>query len=320
LEDQDIDDTTGIIIDIDKRLVDASQAKVIAAALRLPQEEDVPESAWFTEIKALDKWHSILIASRVDPSTIPELETWNETAGFSLPNKLIEAGIIWDSKLDTDAGASGVTDAASVEANDLSWSVSAEAVVSGSLTGRPYTLVENGRSGSGQVTVERTYSYGPPLDNIVAHEFKPCYGTISLRGAQGYHKASGQQSGKGSIRVGDALNYRRQYDTDLAITQFGPVEAPTTPSLQFKGDHAVASPIISTTQTATTGTLPGTGYYPVAIASLSLEAVATLEWPGSSVPLGSGDSYILKVDVRPWRFGWWVKEVYTLTIPGATPP
>jgi len=303
LYEQDMDDRTGIIIDIDKHLVDASKAKDIAASLRAAGK--------YPEIKALDKWHSIIIAPKIDSSTVPSSETWIESANFSLPNLLLEVGVIWDAKSDGDSAAAGTDDNSSIESEEISWNVSATAVAFGSVSGRPYTKIQNGRSGVGQVSVVRTFHEGPPSNDISAHEFVPVYGFLTIHGLQAQRQAKSFARGYGAIRVASGGSYKGSQDIDLAIHQFGPVEYTPGISITQKGNV----PVVFSQYYATTGSLPGAGTYPAATATVSIEGKADLELPPSSMPLQSGDEYVIKVAVQPWRYGYWVKEVYTLKIP-----
>ncbi len=307
LEAQNTEDKSGIVLDIDKELVDATQAKTLAAARRA--------AGWFTELQPLDKWHTILLSTKPDATSLPgSPEVWNEVMNINLPNQLVEVGVIWDLNDDSSGGAAGTDDNAEIEANEISWNVSAEAMVSGTISGRPYTKIKAGISGAANVSVSRTYHVGPPTNTITPHVFQPVYGAIIIKGIQGSYTAKGNQSGVGVIRVDNSVNYRSHFDTNMVIHDFGPIEH-SSPSMVYMGDSVVQNPPLNLSVTATTGTLPGTGFYPVVTAALEITGNATLELPASSAPLVSTNTYIANVSVKEWGFGIWVREVYTVTVP-----
>jgi len=303
LQAQEQDETTAIVIDIEKDLIDAATAKATAAAKRAEQ--------WFVELKPLDKWHTIMMASKIDPTTIPASQTWKETGTLNLPNQLVEVGVIWDSDIN---GVSGYGDAGSISDiidNDISWTVSAEASVVGSVFARPYTKTKAGKQGAAEVTVVRTFHLGPPADVITAHSFEAVYGHVTIYGAQGQMQSQCYQRGIGDILVSSGGSGRRNLDTKMAIHDFGPIEHPGTLTLVNLGDASTISGVYETTG----GSTPDGGFYPSAVADLNITGSATLELPASSIPLVSGNTYIRHVEVKPWRFGYWIREVYTIYVP-----
>jgi len=302
LEREEQDESTGIVIDMKNQLVDASQAKALSAAARVDQ--------WFTDIKPADKRHSILICAKVNAASVTS-QTWLETANISLPSTLEEAGVIWDSTIDGDFSSSGIHDVTNIIANNLSWSVAAQASASGAVYGRPYTKVKAGITGAAKVSVTRTFSYGPPVTAITSRRFQSVYGYITIHGEQAQVNNKAWEKGYGDTLVSDGGSNRNNIDSKVAIHQFGPVEHNGITTLTSRGD----SPTVTETYESTGGSTPDGGAYPVAVASLSLAGNASLELPASTIPLVSGDTYILHVVTRPWRLGWWVREVYTATVP-----
>lgn len=306
LEAQNTDDKSGIVLDIDKELVDAAQAKTLSAARRA--------AGWFPEIQPLDKWHSILISTKPDAASLPSPETWVETMNIRLPDRLTEVGVIWDLDSDSSLSTSGTDDEAYIEANNVRWDVAAEALVVGNISGRPYTKIESGRAFAANVSITRTYSVGPPVATITAHEFKPVHGMLVIKGIQASSTARGTQGGIGANRVDNSTHRKNSYDTNMIVHDFGPVEH-SSPSITVRGDSALESPEFSLVQSASTGTLPGTGLFPSAEASVTIAGNVSLELSASSTPLVSTNTYIAQVSVREWGFGVWVREVYTVTIP-----
>jgi len=298
LTGREVDEASDAVILVKKSLVDASRALQLAAA-----------ADGYAEIQPLDKWHSIMIVSKI--VVAPSNKSWKETREISLPNKLVEVGVIWDSDIQKEGGTVAVDSQSDVIANKLGWSASVEASVVGSVFGRPYTKVVAGYRGAAEVTVVRTYHTSPPDDAISAHRFSPVYGTLTIHGVQGMRQARGSARGLGDIQVGSSVNYRRHMDRKMAISQFGPFEFAPGLSLTEVGDPKT----VSDTASGSAGSTPGPEHYPAVGVTLSLTGTASLELPPSSTPLSSGATFILSVDVSPWRYGYWVKEVRTAKVP-----
>jgi len=297
LTGREVDEQTGAVVRVQKSLVNAEQAFALAEA-----------ADGFAELQPVDKWHSIMIVSKI--TTAPEDRTWTETGNVNLPNRISEIGVIWDSDFSLDEGTAGVDNQETVIVEELAWSANAESAVSGSVSGSPYQIAQAGFSGSLQITVEQTFHVGPPEDTIEAHLFYPVYATLTIFGKQASNQARGSASGKGDLQVLSGVNYRSAFDSKMSITQLGPFEH-TGLSLVQQGD----SPIIDVSASAAAGTTPGPEPYPSVIASLELEGSATLSLPVSSIPLEPGDSYIISVGVSHWKYQYWVREVRTATIP-----
>ena len=302
LTEEDTDALTGVPIAIQKSLVNAAQAESIAAALRA--------SGWFTEIKSLDKWHSILVASKMSATITGITQTWTETRNISLPNILDEVGVIWDSDSDGEAGSAGVNNIATIEAEDWEWGVKAEANVSVVVSGRPYTKIRQGYSGPAEVTVVRTFHLGPPISTVTPYKPNEVYGTLTIYGAQKNASASSGKSGKGDVDTNENMKVRSHQDNNMAIHFFGPIVHSGT-TLTTLGD----SPIVAETKTASGGSTPGGGFYPTAVASASLTGVATLSLPSSSAPLSTGATFVQSVDPSFYKLGYWTKEVRTAKVP-----
>jgi hypothetical protein len=299
LNAQEQDETTNAVISIEKSLVDASRADLIAASKR--------SGGFYVEVQPLDKWHSITIASKITGA--PNNESWVETGNINLPNKLLEVGIIWDSNFTQSAGTAGLNNISEIIANEISWSTQAECSITGKVVGVFYTKVKNGYSGAAQLSVQRTFHPFAPTNAISIHKFEPVYGTVTVISQSATNSSVGTSSGVGDINTNSSGANRFNNDYGLSINQFGPVEH-TNPALIQKGDPRT----ITQSVTASSGSTPS-GPYPVATAAISLTGVANLELPTSSTPLNSGQTYVFNVDVKPWRLGWWVREVYTATVP-----
>lgn len=302
LEEQEQDEIVGAIFDIEKQLVNAATAKSLAATKRAAD--------WFTEIKSLDKWHSILISAKIDASSLVT-QIWDESANLRLPSRLEEVGVIWDNVARFFSGNAGAGDEQRIIDNDISWTVSAEVSVTGSVSARHYTKVKAGITGAGNVKVTRTFHFGPPTGSFSEYSSRSVYGYITIRGAQAQSQARTSQRGIGDLLVTSTNNGRYFYDNKMSIHRFGPVEYASGLSLTELGDN----PTVDITANSSGGGTPDGGLYPTAEANVNIQGVATLEMPTSSTPLNPGDTFILKVDVRPWRYGYWIKEVYEATVP-----
>lgn len=294
----EIDETTKATFEIKKSLVSADEALQLANQTTLG----------YSEVQPLDKWHSILISTKV--LNHPESQTWKETGQISLPDELLEAGVIWDSDIVKEVGTAGVNNAGDIISEDLSWSAAVDASITGTVFGRPYHKVRSGFKGAAEITVVRTFHEGPPNSLIQAHLFRPVYGTITVHGVQGSRAGKGAASGRGILQIQYQNSFRRHIDTKMAIKQFGPFEHNNI-ALTEKGDPKT----VQENANGTAGGTPGPEPFPAVSISLALSGSASLELPVSSIPLQTGQSFITSVQVSPWKFGWWVREVYTAKVP-----
>lgn len=301
LTGREFDEVTGTHFIVTRSLVDAARAIDIAIA------NDGPYKS--VEVQPLDKWHSIMITGQIDGR--PENQEWFETGNINLPNRLKKVGVIWDGDSQSDYDAGGVDNIPIIIANDLEWSVKASASASASIMAAPYTEIDAGYQGTAQVRVVRTFHQGPPpQEEIPIHIFKPVYGTITINGVQATAANQAYKSGVGRTNLQAGGGSRRHYDTRMAIHNFGPVEWDEAELEELGDPNTVRARAVGVG-----GSTPSAGLYPVAEIDFTLEGGATLHLPASSAPLRSGDTYIIHVEVRPWRFGWWVREVYTAYVP-----
>ncbi len=286
---------------VDKSLVDAARAFDLAAAAQQPNNA--------VELQPLDKWHSIMFVSSIRDE--PQFEEWCETGKISLPNVLDEIGVIWDSSARSEDNAGGVDNIGNIIADERAWTVSAQVAASVSVFAAPYIKIVSGFRGTAVVRVRREFSQTAFPCDFEVYNFKPVHGTLTIQGGQASGGNNSYKRGVGNLdfQFGGGSNIYE--DGKMAVRDFGPVEWPEGLMLQELGDDksVIASAI------ASGGSTPGGGIYPTAEIELSLDGSAQLDLPESSVPLQSGDEYILHVDVRPWRFGWWVRETYTAIVP-----
>lgn len=306
LEGQEHDSTYGLVIDIDKSLVDASRAKTIAAA-----ERNVGNGR-YVELKPLDKWHTIMISARID--SLPEPYSWCEFSNFRAPNVIEEAGIVWDSQISTEYNSGGVDSIATIISENLGWSVDASCSISGFVGGVAYSKVRGGAQGNAMVHVTRSFSFGPPVGGCSEsdiHSFSPGNGFIWIQGQTYAASKRAWKKGVGFANTGFGGGSSLREDGKLSIHSFGPAEYFPSLSLTSKGDPASVSAVVS----ATAGSTPSAGISPGVSLQASLSGSYSLELSTSSEPLQSGDEIIWAVKVYPWRLGIFIKDVYVLTVP-----
>jgi hypothetical protein len=302
LTEEDTDPLTKVPVTIKKSLVNAAHAESLAQSMR--------SAGWFTEIRALDKWHSILISSQLSAGILAVEQTWRETGNISLPDVLLEIGVIWDGNKDGSSGASGVENIPYIIAEDLRWSVEAEANASAVVTGRPYTKIKKGYSGPAQVTVTRTFHSSPPQNTVSPTNFGEVYGTLTIYGTQKNTVGKASETGKADKSLGVSLVQRSHQDNNMAIHFFGPV-VHSNVTLQQKGD----SPTQVSVYVASGGSTPDGGSYPAVTADASISGSATLELPPSGAPLGTGNTFVVGVSVSYYKLGYWVRETRIALVP-----
>jgi hypothetical protein len=299
----EIDENTKIEVEIQKSLEDATTA-IATAHTRITE-------GWCAEVQPLDKWHSILICSRIPDSFDGLEQTWTETQNINLPSELTELGVIWDDDGDSNESYAELDNISIIELDRLPWQVSAEAAAVASIVGRPYAKIKDGFTGAAEVTVVRTFSKEAPIDIIEAHMFRPVRATLTLKDMTINHQANSQKHGTGEVNTGASKNFRGRRDTNVSIIQMGP----------FEHNNIILTQIGTKTRTeianAWSGSIPGGGIYPSVQALAIASGEIVCELPASSIPLTSGQTFIRNVSTSPWRLGYWVREVYTAKIPSA---
>jgi hypothetical protein len=254
------------------------------------------------EIQPIDKWNSIQIVTAVDIADL-DAETYASTASFSYPDELNALGIDWDTTEALSNGSSGVGGALSeIVSKKYSWSLQCSASSSMSVTGALWVKIINGHSGPVRTTVVRSYHSTPPNDNPSIPSITPVFGTVTLTGFSITKGVVVNVSGRGATRLEEGKSFDSRVVAFTNSMTFGPVVGSATLS------NAVPPSLVGPQASATTGSLPGGGTYPVANAQATAKAAASLEMPASStVP----SSHIIAVNVEKWRFGIWVREIVT---------
>jgi hypothetical protein len=303
LEGREVDEETGIIYEVTKSLVDRYRAKALA--------DNWPGIGDGTvEIKPLDKWHSIIVTGKIVEDSLRS-HTWWELTNINLPNELEEVGVIWDSDSNGGADTNGMDNRDIIIANNLGWRVEASASVSGSVMGAPYTKFKAGFNGYAKVKVTRTFHKDPPDgQDFSVQNFSAGYGTITIFGAQASIVCQAFKAGRGAFATSSGGGRRFHYDKKMTVHTFGPCVMSSTLVEKNEGDGK----FLTDSYTAVGGSTPDFGLYPAATASIELEGRAQIHLPTTAGP-ASGSSYIAKVDIRPWRLGYWVKEVYEVFVP-----
>lgn len=299
LNKEEEDEITKGIVSIENTLVNATYASTYAASKRADN--------WFVEVQPVDKWHSITISSKFTEP--PEDTSWQELGRISLPDELLEIGVIWN-KIITEEGSTGGVEVSNVLSEEAAWSATAKAGVTAAVTGGMFLKIKSGYNGVAQVNVTREFTFGAPSAPVTGvHFFNTVRGTVTIFGVSQNRKASSQRSGQGDLDFASSSFTTIGGDTTMQVQQFGPIEHDGV-VLESAGDD----PNAQRTATSTSGSIPA-GNYPAASASVNITAEATMELPTSSIPLQSGDTFVQQVDVKPWKLGYWVKETYTATVP-----
>lgn len=129
----EVDPRTGIVIGITKQVVAAGAVGGVT-----------PDG--YFDVKPLDKWRSLTIASKLDPATLPLPQQWETTDQYSFPNTLVSATWIWAS-------------AASGCCYDFDMALETE--------------ITEGYAGPCRALVTESFTDGPPLDVVTITQFFP---------------------------------------------------------------------------------------------------------------------------------------------------
>jgi hypothetical protein len=290
------DPETKILLSIEKKLV--------------PSGTKPPEVLYgASETQAIDAWNSIQIVTRVDE--LPSAENFQTTINYAYPDILKKAGINWENGKDQGVDVDTVLNTDYILENNLSWNFTTSAFGSSTLRGSAYVQIEKGYSGPVLCNVARSYHEGPPpSDNETIVNWKPAYGTITINGVGKFFRSSFTGNGIADTRIKEGRNSQLRTDTFADTVIFGPV---------LNGGVSLENPSPPNTlvqvATAPTGILPDGQPYPFSALSIGATGMARLEISATTSPPQKGQQNIILVRVEKWRFGIWIKEVYTAIHP-----
>jgi hypothetical protein len=288
------DAETGVIFTTTKTLVPAGTPLPSAGANGI------------AEITPIDAYNSIQIITSVD--SLPSVETFESSIDVSYPDVLEAIGIEWDVQTGGASGSSGLGNIALIVSRGLGWDASANATASAQVVGAIYAQIRRGHRGNARASVTRTYSYSPPTSVPSVQRFSPVYGTVTIKGRGVRINNANSVGGFGDVQSGSSSGGGFTLNTFIDSVQIGPF-CHSNPSLQNPTSPSGAS----ATFTASSGSVPA-GAYPATSAQATATASASLTL-SSSTPAGSslmaGYSHIAAVRVEKWRFGIWIREVYT---------
>ena len=268
------DPVTGIVV------LDTKQ--VVPASTRYP-------GSGFVDIRALEKWRSIQIVSRVDPSTLPPPELFVEMRNYSLPRVLESVEALWSKSISAEAAAGENAD------GEGSVRVSAQSTIVGDIIVR----MTEGFSGACRVEITRTYLFGPPkLEDIdLPTIIRPVVGTAILFGNTVSHGGSLTPSS-----TSDSNSYQHQ----IAARDIGPC---------LSGLYTVAGTVVAATPSTSFAASPNAEVFATTTAEADpgmLEVSMPLSTPGY---IPSGSVIVLPSQIERWRFGVWIVESLRLIVP-----
>jgi hypothetical protein len=286
LSDQDQDAVTSIVTDIHKELVIASKIGPRITALRT--------AGFFVEKKAQDQHHGVLIASKVDLSSLPGPEVYWDHQNLNMPDTLVSITPYFNTSQGGGIGEFSGDGGGSVSAN-------ASASISPSIG----VELSSGFAGRAKARVTRSYVYGPPVEpEEGAINILPVTGSVVLMGsARNYSvtlKGSAASIGRSEsvnvssdsrmVKIGPFLSsgLSETYEQDVVA---GPFEAIATGS-EFSGD--AGAEIAEDT----------------CIGKIIIHAPA-------STPIGlAPDDVVMRFQsVSKWRLGIWVVETVEVFLP-----
>lgn len=292
LHEQSTDPATKTVVDTIKQLVDAADALDLA--------EDMRDDGYFTEVQPYDKWHSILISSKV--TSPPETEVTYHMKGYDFPDFLDTIGIDWSVSKGHSEEAM-VPDDWSVT-QPRQYSVHGQANVS---TGaNVYIKVLNGYRGPVVARRTRTFSITQPEDEPSIHKIIPVTGTVVIKSADVDRSLTKRYDAVGaSFRAGAQVHTV----TLGPICHSGSVTLVNSDPVDDDPDYFSEDVAVST------GSLPWGGSYPAISFTLSAYGSATLYLPDSTNPPESGEWMTVADDVERWKFNMWVREVVEIKVP-----
>ncbi len=292
------DEETGLTIKMEKSLV-AANADLPAGIS--PQK--------LVERQAIDKWHSIqIVSTRATADALPSNETWKTTANISLPNYLQDAGIYWESEKAESVGNGDGTGFFVGDPAETTASATATAQLTMTVSGAAWVKIVDGYRGIANVEVTRSYSNTAPTATQSIHIFKPVNGQIITRMKNTQHNDSYDVVYRTDGVKSRSRRKSAGWNNRVQTLNFGPVEHNNFTTLNESGTKTMTGEAVAT---STIGGQTGA----TATASATTLGSAQLILPASSTPLTSGQTFVLDVNVSKWRFGIWVTEVITATVP-----
>lgn len=132
----EVDPRTGIVINIKKKVVPVGTTGGVDLG-----------GDGYIDIKPLDKWRSIRIASKLDPSSLPGTVQWETTVEHSFPNTLVAVTWLWDAASDGDCC--------------FAFDTALE------------TEIDQGYAGPCRARITESFTNGPPPDTVAITQFFP---------------------------------------------------------------------------------------------------------------------------------------------------
>lgn len=292
IEDEDQDASTGIITDIRKIMAVNTKVPALATALRT----DVTQP-WWVERKGQDQNHTVLIASRVDLTSLPPDEVFWSHDNINLPDTLTNVKVIW-------GGGQGGGNGTAFDDGGSGFSGTASANASAQVSATIGLSVVAGFRGKTKIKITRSYQYGPPTTALVEpYSIQPVSGSVSIISQSKSAQVRVSKTVDGARR-GTSISTAQSVGGGGRMTRIGPFLNP-----------GVGLTVIGT-NTITTPTYYGSNQGAIAYASVSAEGSATLSL-GSSSPgsIGSGELVARYQVPSKWRLGVWIVETVEVYSP-----
>ena len=291
LLDEDTDPQTGIITDVTKMLVVNSEIEAVKTLWR------TQEQPWLVEAKAQDQNHTILIASRIDLSSLPDDEVYWSSENIRLPDRLDAISVIFNKQL---GGGNG----SSLDEGGNGFSGSASAQASASISPSIGFRLSAGFSGRTKVKITRRYQYGPPGSALVEpFNIVPVRGSVTLIGSS--RTTTGRVTKTiTDTRRGTSISNTERVGSDARIVQIGP----------FLNSGVV--PAATNLDAAQTPQYYGSNQGAFAYASARAEGQVIINLDLSSPGSIASGSLVARYQVPSrWRLGVWVVETVEVYAP-----
>lgn len=279
------DPVEGIVVEVIKKIVPAGHAR----------------PSGYVDVYALDKYRSIQITSRVDPSTLPAPDIFTQTHVLSLPPLLISVFATYGQDRSV---------AASIDTRFGSTSVKSSA------RGKIVAHILDGYRGPSKATVTRTFLPRSPQPELIPEPLiiTPATGTAYI--------TSRSQDGSNSIGIRSGFGYTEsqrgsseQVDSlDISGVLTGGYGNTSQSPINYVDGVAISNQAQSLAAAAGMFIDP----FRLHLANTAASSFANLvvDIPSSCPPsLIPGTTFLLSATVEKWRFGIYVLTVTSVTIP-----
>jgi hypothetical protein len=283
LTDTVVDPVEGIVVNVEKKIV--------------PMGTAYPGG--FTEIRALDKWRSVQIRSKVDLSTLPPPDIFQTTHTLQLPDLLLSVFPVWDtSTSSTTRVFTGFSQ------SDVQTEVVFDIVVQRL----------SGYRGAAIATVKRTFHFGAPPPALVPTPtvIKGTSGTVRVKATSDkVGNSQGTTGGHSYVEASSSKSTRTRVLDIHDVLTGGLLATSVAPTVTVSTDDNLAA-VIASAQNL--GIVTGANNFTRSTSSAYGTFEANIP-PSTPLYVPVGSLVLVAATVEKWRLGVYVQTLIYAQVP-----